>query len=59
MSTIAGLSLSVPDADVASLKNAVIRALADDNMRDRAQLAAKEIEEMATVDEAVDLMLSA
>ena len=55
----AGLSLSVLDADVASLKNAVIRALADDKMRDRAQLAAKEIEKMATVDEAIDLMLSA
>ena len=54
-----GLSISISAADVASLKNAVITALADDNMRERAQLAAKEVEEMATVDEAVDLMLSA
>jgi len=55
----AGLSLSVPDADVASLKSAVIGALADDGMRERAQVAAKEIAKMATVGEAVDLMLSA
>ena len=55
----AGLCLSVPDADVASLRNAVVHALGDDGMRERAQMAAKEIAKMATVDEAVDLMLSA
>ena len=55
----AGLCLSVPDADVASLRNAVVHALADDGMRERAQMAAKAIAKMATVDEAVDLMLSA
>jgi UDP:flavonoid glycosyltransferase YjiC (YdhE family) len=54
----AGLCLSVPDADVASLRNAVVHALADDGMRERAQMAAKEIAKMATADEAVDLMLS-
>ena len=54
----AGLCVSVPDADVASLRGAVIAAMANDRMRARAKDAAKEISRMPDVDEAVDLLLA-
>ena len=51
------LGLSVADPDVASLRAAAIKALADEGMRERAQIAAKEVVKMPSVDEAVDIML--
>ena len=52
----AGLAFSVPDANASSLRAAISAALGDENLRRRAQAAAREIAAMPTLDQALDMI---
>jgi MGT family glycosyltransferase len=52
----AGLALSVLDASASSLRAAISAALEDQNLRRRAQAAAREIAAMPTLDQALDVI---
>jgi len=51
-----GLALSVLDANASSLRAAISSALEDENLRRRAQAAARDIAAMPTLDQALDLI---
>ena len=53
----AGLAFSVPDANASSLRAAISAALGDENLRHRAQAAAREIAAMPTLDQALDMIV--
>ena len=53
----AGLCVSVPEVDAASLRAAIIKALNDDEMRERAQAEAREVANMPTLSQTIDILL--
>ncbi len=52
-----GLCVAITDLSVPALRGAMVQALADEDMRRRAQAVARVIASMPTLDQAIDLLL--